>query len=60
MKVINQVVYTVLALVWLAIAVMYAVKENDKEMAFLTFIISLQYQNMLYQRDNREKTEETA
>lgn len=56
MKVINQVVYEVLALVWLAIAVMYAVKENDKEMAFLTFIISLQYQNILYQI-NREKKE---
>ncbi len=56
MKVINQVAHEVLALVWFAMALMYAVKENDKEMAFLALIISLQYQSMLIKSIEKRTT----
>lgn len=52
-----KIIYAVLAVAWFGLAMMYEIKYKDKETALLLFIVSLQYQNMLYQKDNREKKE---
>lgn len=52
-----KTIYAVLAVAWFGLAMMYEIKEKDKETALLIFIIGLQYQSLFYQRDNREKKE---